>query len=241
MHIAICDDNIADRKQLERLLKRESDRRSATSGILYADSFGNAPALLANPMQYDVFYIDVCKTDGITGKEVVSSLISQGVNAPIVLCCSDINYREHSFPSNVIFLDKPIKTAELSASIDHALTIKSQAVPLIELREDEETYYVTEPDILYAVEEGRNVIVHLSDGRQIYVATTAMNFFSQIESHPSFFAPTEKTILNGRHIEKFSFHKAVMCDGAAFKISKVCMKYARYAHETFHENTREPL
>ena len=29
MHVAICDDNVADRRQLERLLKRESDKRSA--------------------------------------------------------------------------------------------------------------------------------------------------------------------------------------------------------------------
>ena len=53
LHIAICDDNIADRKQLERLLKRESDKRAAVSGIVYTDSFGNAVARLANPMQYD--------------------------------------------------------------------------------------------------------------------------------------------------------------------------------------------
>ena len=50
MHIAICDDNVADRKQLERLLKRESDKRASSTGIIYADSFGNASALLANPI-----------------------------------------------------------------------------------------------------------------------------------------------------------------------------------------------
>ena len=37
MHIAICDDNIADRKQLERLLDRESDRRKGTSGVFFYD------------------------------------------------------------------------------------------------------------------------------------------------------------------------------------------------------------
>ena len=31
MHIAICDDNVADRKQLERLLKRESEKRKSTT------------------------------------------------------------------------------------------------------------------------------------------------------------------------------------------------------------------
>ena len=66
MHIAVCDDNVADRKQLERLLKRESDKRAASTGIIYTDSFGNSTSLLSNPMQYDAFYIDMCLTEGIT-------------------------------------------------------------------------------------------------------------------------------------------------------------------------------
>ena len=35
MHIAICDDNIADRKHLERLLSRESDKRMGTPNLLW--------------------------------------------------------------------------------------------------------------------------------------------------------------------------------------------------------------
>ena len=175
MHIAVCDDNVADRKQLERLLKRESDKRALSTGVIYTSSFGNASSMLATPMQYNAFYIDVCKTEGITGMDIVRELTAKGVNAPIVMCCSDTNYREYSFPSNVIFLDKPIKVTELGESIDHALSIMEKAEPLIELREDTETFYVTEPDILYAVENGRHVLVSLVDGRKIYVATTAMN------------------------------------------------------------------
>lgn len=233
MHIAICDDNVADRKQLERLLKRESDRRSSTTGILYADSFGNAPALLSNPMQYDVFYIDMCRTDGVCGLDVVNGLLAKGVNAPIVMCCSLVNYRELELPSNVIFLDKPIRTEELSRSIDHALSIKSEAPSLIELREDKDTYYVTEPDIVYAVEEGMYVRVTLTDGRRINVVSTAMNLFSQIEMYASFFAPSQKIIVNGRHIGSLGLRKIVMKDGSVFKTSGKCMQYARYALEEF--------
>ena len=58
MHIAICDDNIADRKQLERLLKRESDKRAGTTGSFYTDSFGNCEILAINNMLYDLFFID---------------------------------------------------------------------------------------------------------------------------------------------------------------------------------------
>lgn len=235
MHIAICDDNIADRKQLERLIQRESDKRAQTTGILYAASFGNATALFASPLQYDAFYIDMCKTEGITGINVVEELISQGVHAPIVMCCSDIDYRQLSLPENVIFLDKPIRPDKLAESLDHALRIKAQAPFLIELREDYNTFYVTEQDILYGMEEGHYVRVALTDGRKINAATTAVNLFAQLEKYPSFILPSTKAFFNGRYIEMLSFRRAIMADGTCFKIPFSCMAYTKKIFQEYHE------
>lgn len=234
MHIAVCDDNVADRKQLERLLKREADRRAKTSEVLYTDSFGNAESLLANPMQYDAFYIDMCRTEGVTAEGIVSAMTAKGVHAPVVMCCSEIDYRKCSFPDNVLFLDKPIKVPELAASIDHALEIRSMAPALIELREEKETMYVTESQIAYGVEEGGCLFITLTDGRKMKIACDAMNFFTQVEVHPSFFLPTPKLLVNGRHIQNLGFRKITMTDGAAFRVSGKCMDYARYAFEEFH-------
>lgn len=85
---------------------------------------------------------------------------------------------------------------------------------------------MTEPDILYAEAEGRNVIVTLKDGRTVKVATTAINLFSQIENHPTFFAPTVRAILNGRYMEKLGFRKVIMCDGKKFPLHRDCVAYA---------------
>jgi len=234
MHIAVCDDNIADRKQLERLLKRESDRRSSTTGILYTDSFGSADSLLHNPRQYDAFYIDMCQSDNTTGIDVVHTLLEDGINVPIVLCCSKINYREHSFPENVIFLDKPIQTGALSQSIDLALDIKKNALPLIELREEKDTFYVTEPDILYCVEEGRFVVITLADSRKVHLCTDIANFFSQVENHVVFLAPSPKSIINCRHIASIRGRKATMIDGTAFKVHPRCLGYAKKMFRQYH-------
>lgn len=146
----------------------------------------------------------------------------------------DSDDRYHWWNGYVIFLDKPIKTAELSASIDHALKIMESAEPLIELREDKETFYVTEKDIIYAVEDGRNLIVSLTDGRKIFVTTTAMNLFLQIESFPSFLAPSQKVIINCRHIKQLGFFKATMADGTVFKIHRDCMPYAKSQFAQYH-------
>ena len=234
MHIALCDDNVADRKQFERLVKRESDRRAATDGTLFVDSFGNADSLLTNPMQYDVFYIDMCKTPGTTGADVVMALTDKGGKAPMVMCCSDINYREQGFPENVFFLNKPIKAEELSTSIEHALKIMKQAVPLIEIRVEEKTLYVTEPDIIYAVEHGGMLDIFLQNGSTVTILDNARNLFSQLEGFPVFFSPGRKTVLNGRYIERLGFYRVTMQGGKSFRVSHDCMAYAKRMYSEFH-------
>lgn len=227
MHIAVCDDNVADRKQFERLIRRESERRGKENGILFADLFGNADSLLANPMQYDAFYIDMCKTPGVSVEQIVTVLTEKGVNVPIILCCSDIDYRSLNLPGDISFLDKPIKPEELSVTVEHALEVKANAVPLIELREEKETFYVTEPDILYAIQDGLLIAIYLKDGRVVHTMDNALNLFSQLESFPTFLVPTAKAMINGRYIKAFKFRKVVMIDGKVFKISSECIPYAK--------------
>lgn len=234
MHIAICDDNVADRKQLERLLKRESEKRAETSGVLYVNSYGHPETLLKNPMQYDVFFLDLCHTENTSCSDIVNSLTALGSMAPIILCCSKTDYRNFSFPERVLFLDKPIKAEELSSVLDNAQKIKDSSIPTIELREDKGTYYVTESDILYAIQDGYYLNIYLSDGRQVRLGTTAQNFFAELEHFPVFFSPNLKSVVNGRYIQKISFHKITMCDSRVFRASGSIMAYARQIYETTH-------
>lgn len=229
MHIAVCDDNVADRKQLERLLKRESDRRASTSGILYADSYGHPESLLKNPMQYDAFFVDICHTGELTGVDVVNSLTALGSTAPVILCCSRLDYRSFSLPQRVLFLDKPIQAAALSAVLDQAQQLKDSAVPLIELREGSGTFYVTEPDILYGIEKKRHLTLSLADGRKVLLETSARNFFSQVEGYPSFLCPSLHKLINARHIRSIRFHRLSMCDGTVFHAFGRVLSYARHA------------
>lgn len=235
MHVAVCDDNVADRKQMERLLDRESDKRNAATGCgLYIDSYGNEKAIFAHPMLYDVFYIDMCRTEGITGADVCKRLIEEGVTAPIYLCVSDIDYRSMGLASNQIrFLDKPIKTAELCVTLDEAVDIKQSAIPRIELRGNEGTLYVTEAEIIRATQCGRGVLVQLTDGRTVTISDTCMNLFEILEPFEPFFAPNDKLILNGRHIARIDLFTVLMTDGKKHRIPSGCKQYAKKILEKY--------
>lgn len=224
MHVAVCDDNIADRKQTERLLGRESDRRAKLTEGLYIDSYGNEAALLRNPMQYDIFYIDMCKSPDADGIKVAHKLCEIGVRVPIYMCCSELDYRRENFPENVFFLDKPIKNEHLIASLDKAYEWKQNAVPRIELRDETETYYITAEDILYGIAGGKHVKVHLIDGRIINVTSGLENLYGQWAHHHVFLMLSAKVIINISHIERMSFLKLYMKDGTSFSLSPACKK-----------------
>ena len=92
MHIAVCMDVAADRKQLERLLGRSADRRLALCPDVpyYVQSYGNKDALLARPFMYDLFFIDLHYAD-INSVELIRELRAQGVIATIVLCPGSVD------------------------------------------------------------------------------------------------------------------------------------------------------
>lgn len=216
MHVAVCDDNIADRKQMERLLGRESDRRAKLTEGLYIDSYGNENALLRSPMQYDIFYIDMCKSEECTGTQIARKLCDIGVQVPIYMCCSDLDYRLESFPENVFFLDKPIKVEHLIASLDKAYEWKLSAIPRIELRDDTDTYYLTAEDILYTIGAGKHSKVYLQDGRIIQVTSSTENLYSQWMRHKVFLLLSGNTIINQSHVARTGLLSLTMKDGKRF-------------------------
>ena len=232
MHVAVCDDNIADRKQTERLLGRESDRRAKITEGLFVDSYGNEQALLTKPMQYDIFYIDMCQTGADHGLQIAQKLVVAGVHAPIYMCCSNVNYREQDFPENTFFLDKPLRAEDFIASLDYAEKRKSEAVSRIELRDDNETFYVTADMILYAVEKGNRMLVTLTDGRTVRQVTNISNLFDQWKSFHCFLAPNGKTLVNARHVAKVGLLQIQMTDGRNFLLQGV-------SHNTFRDMLKQ--
>lgn len=241
MHIAVCDDNVADRKQMERLLQRASDRRINTTGVFYIDSYGNVDAVMRSPMQYDVFFIDM--TSGpVNGFQVARSLIDGGVTAPIILCVSTIDYRSiitsaiaevpegsndtsnhdilrRQLQTQIKILDKPIKVAELEEMLEYALSVKAKTIPTIELRGDQDTLYVYEDEILYAAKNENFAHVALTKSRSIDILGTAYNLYTQLPGFRHFFLLSESAFINVTAIEKLSLCKVTMVDGKHFTVS----------------------
>lgn len=255
MHIAVCDDNVADRKQMERLLQRASDRRIHTTGVFYIDSYGNVEAVMHSPMLYDVFFIDMT-TGPVNGFQLARKLIDAGVTAPIVLCISTIDYRaiidaaiaevpddgvensnheilRRQLQTQIHFLQKDIRVAELDKMLDYAIDEKSKTIPTIELRGEKDTLYVYEDEILYAEKEGNYAHVVLTEARAVDLLGSVQNFYSQVTGFEHFIPISEKVLINISHVTKFSLVKVVMRDKHSFTVSPFTVSALKKALDNY--------
>ena len=215
MHIAVCDDNLADRHQMERLLGRESDKQEDTSEMLVVDSFGNPEKMLAHPKAYDLVFIDICQTEGMDAVGVANELLEKGVHCPIVMCVSSIDYRQSAgLPENTLFLDKPIKVAELHDIIEQAKVVKDEMPDQIELRKVMETVYVNVGDIIYANEKSDETHVMLVSGEELTSHEPLWLFKRSLgKKHPEFIFATPMVLIDADHIQGWGRLGTVIMEG----------------------------
>lgn len=221
LSIALFDTNFGERKQMERLLDRESDRRGETCSI-YTTTFGNKDTLLNTQRIYDAYFLDI-PDDSYSAYDLAKDLRLKDIASPIIFLCSSMNYRECGRElSNTFFMDKPVLVADLTAMTEELLQQKAENyVPSIEIRDITKTHYLTEREIVYCEnsKRTRNITIHLQDGSTMFAENDIDNFLSELEPLGQFFMANNHVIVNARYVDKTTFFRVYLKSGKSFKRS----------------------
>lgn len=222
MHLAVYDDNIADRKQTERLLGRESERRkNAGEEGFYIDSYGNIEALMRTPQMYDALFVDMVNGPE-NGLDVAYMLLDAGVVAPIILCMSKYKYEDmvkKEDHDKFLYLNKPLLVGELHEMLDYCIVLKGDPIPTIEIRTDEFTLYAKDDDIVYAKMENSKLLIKLQDGRTALTVNNVYNFYEECTEFPQICPISENAVVNVNHVKSTCFHHVIMDDNTKLKVA----------------------
>ena len=226
MRIAVFDDNIADRRHTERLLKRESDRIHGLGAESFViDCYGNPDKLYSMADTYDIFLIDQAEVPEETGMDIARALRAQGVLNPVILMCGRIDYQAlaEDNDTNFYYLNKPFEQEALTDMVSLCGEHLVKRVGAIELRGDVETLHVTSSEILYACEAERGYLTVALEGREpIRIMSDAPTLFELImntKKDPAIVAVSPKSFLNKNHIVKMGLFSARMRDGKKLTFS----------------------
>ena len=224
MHIAICDDNVADRKHLERLLSRESDKRAGTPNILYVDSYGDKDHFLRNPLKYDMIFMDMTSTPTVA-KEIIQQLTSMGSDAPLILYSSKIDYTAFdNLPETVVHMKKPYIPDTLPELLKLGDTHVHGNVETIPIPCEDGIHYVPKNDILYCMPYRSGYVIAIQDGSFLSLSGDISDFQVLTLPYREFYRVTKKHIINMRYVSGISPISVIMQDYREFYISP--MRYS---------------
>ena len=221
MYIAVLADNIADRKQTERLLGRANDVLSNETGTLYIDSYGDAQSLMRAPMKYELFFLDIYGAED-HGRSVIDALKSANVPGKIALVLpEDIPFSYQNAIEGLLTIQKPLIATTLHQLIKDAHKEQMQTVvPKVEIRSENETYYVPLEQIIYAQEINHFVYVHLDNGSTLTMLGEIRDFYRWVNNHKEFVHIKKDTVLNLNHVISSSKKEYHMSNGEVITLPR---------------------
>ena len=226
MHIAICDDNVADRKHLERLLSRESDKRAGTPNILYVDSYGEKMHFLANPLKYNLIFMDMSTEPGIV-EFIIEHLNSMGYHAPLVLYSDKIDYTQiPNLPDYVVHAQKPYIPDPLPGFLALGDANVTGHVVTVSVHKDSVLTHIPKYMIMYAVEENDACRLHLTDGTSVAVDERIDELRQLFEPYEEFARVNRSSIANFKYVSAVMPITLVMQDSRELKIP--FLRYREY-------------
>ncbi len=236
LYVAIFDDSVANRKQLERLLSRENDSRQATTGVIYIDSFGSREALMHTPVKYDLFFIDIVNNP-LSGMDVAKELRLTGIDAPIVLCSSLIDYTTLDSPAaDITCLSKPVTRGQLSHILDAAIERTKTKTPLIEIRGEKETHFINHLDLVYAVQKEHLVEISMKNGSFLSMLGTMAELEVLVKPYRCFIY-CRHVLVNLHHITGSRGNSFLLTTGyvmpfSIFQRKELLRSFAGFKHRT---------
>lgn len=221
MYIAVLADNIADRKQTERLLGRANDVLANETGTLYIDSYGDAQSLMRAPMKYELFFLDIYGAED-HGRSVIDALKSANVPGKIALVLpEDIPFSYQNAIEGLLTIQKPLIATTLHQLIKDAHKEQLQTVvPKVEIRSENETYYVPLEQIIFAQEINHFVYVHLDNGSTLTMLGEIRDFYRWVNNHKEFVHIKKDTVLNLNHVISSSKKEYHMSNGEVITLPR---------------------
>ncbi len=223
MHIAIVADNIADRKQAERLFGRANTALAPTIGTLFVDSFGDEESFLHACMRYDLFILDF-DNDTARSLEVAGKLKAKNAPGLITVCKhTDAPFQYETAIQGLYTLDKPILTAplhKLLCDIHLELEKLQSQRDLVELRTDTDTHYVSRATILYAraFEKEHRLEYHFTDGKLLH-STGGFEDLKRYLDFEEFVLRPDHTLVNRDHIRSENKKSTLLSSGETLTYS----------------------
>ena len=191
MNIAICDDDKDFRALLENSLRIYFNEKSISLNIF---QFESGEKLLADPLLYDLVFLDV-EMENINGIETGKALKKRNPRNIIFVITSYNGYLDDAFKINAFrFLSKPLDVTRLFKALDDANDLIKNDIVVFNDMNTGEDVRIYANDIIMLEIEGRKTKITTVNGK--YLSKDKLSDWKLRLNGISFVSPHSSYIVN---------------------------------------------
>lgn len=215
MKIAICDDDMADRAALARLLEEYIHSKNYHIKI---DEFSNGEAFLSEDISvYDLVILDIYM-DGINGIETAKKLVRSNPRTRIIFCSSSNAYAAESYDLEALrYLTKPVQREKLFDTLDRFLFVHT-AMRTLQFKRNRMDEWIFIADLMWVEADGHRCILHTRTG-DIITRTPFAQLWDQLKD-ADFVKPIRYALVSLQAVATIPAEEFTLADGTTVPISR---------------------
>lgn len=206
LKIAICEDNLVERKELVKVLDSISFDTHYTifqSGEDLIEDLENS----TDESFYDLFLLDIYMT-GISGIETARIIRNKNTDVPIAFITSSLEHTLESYRLGALkYIEKPFDKKNIEEIIELAL-LKKKNIPTLEVKKNKKTIKIPFSKILYLEQNNHTVTIYKNDNEQITVYNKLSTLIEQLDKE--IFLQTHKSYIVNLNFVNY-FNKELRC------------------------------
>lgn len=191
MNIAICDDEVLFREDLEKHLRNYYNRKSLVLKIV---TFSCGEDLLESDVDFDLIFLDV-EMDGKNGIDIGKEIKIKNPHSIVFIITSHEKYLDDAFRIHAFrFLSKPLNVLRLYKALDDVKElISNEIIAMYDIKTGRDVKIYTNDIIYIEIEKKKLRITTVDD---IYYSSDKLSVWKEKLNGISFVCPHSSYIAN---------------------------------------------
>lgn len=215
-NIAICEDEIIQANQLERIFRKYEKIEKVVFNI---DTFSSGELLIENGYdQYDIIVLDI-KMDQINGIEVAKIIRKTNENIKLMFVTAIEKYWPEGYNVNAFrYIVKPIDEDKFYEEINNIINAVNKTKAFITITNDGDLKTISIQNIRYLEILHRKV--HINTTLGVYTSNQTLRYWNK-KLYPYGFAnPHSSYLVNMKYVTGISKEKVTLINGETIYVSQ---------------------
>lgn len=222
MKIAVCEDDVYERKMIQEAMEKSLEEMSLEAGVKYFSGGGQLLETIRQEERYHLYLLDIMLEDEKDGIEIAKELRKHNPDAMIAFLTSNKEHAIEAFEIGAIhYLVKPVTKKAVREILERWQLRTAQQADCLKIQEGRETRKFVKSQILYIRSRDGGIEIHMKLHKwDSWVKYSFGGIEEKLKTMPQFIRIARGFLVNLDNVQRIDSKECVLINGKILSISR---------------------